>query len=214
MTRIMMLPAVGRYALVRAEVWPDLGAMQAPALDQRARRDARSAPLDAQAFVAFEDGDAILTEHQDGHRGDHERDVSSPHPGLAVRGDVLPALDPQGTDAFSACIARSPRGARSSVPGNAWSVIRKPVFLLAGTRDTERGGVSWETRTEPFRNMPSGCKWLGIIDGSSHLNFAGNGMSRMTEVRVSMTIGNFLNSLLRGDCSFPAEVRGMKLMTK
>jgi hypothetical protein len=88
------------------------------------------------------------------------------------------------------------------------------VFLLAGTRDAERGGVSWETRTEPFRNMPSGCKWLGIIDGSSHLNFAGNGMSRMTEVRVSMSIGNFLNSLLRGDCSFPAEVRGMKLMTK
>jgi hypothetical protein len=53
-----------------------------------------------------------------------------------------------------------------------------------------------------------------VIDGSSHLNFAGNGMSRNTEALVSMTIGNFLNSLLRGDCRSPAQLQGMNLTTK
>jgi predicted dienelactone hydrolase len=123
-------------------------------------------------------------------------------------------LGVRGNDSFNVYIALSPQGAGSIFPENAWSDIRKPVLLLTGTRDTELGGASWETRTEPFKNMPPGCKWLGVIDGSSHLNFAGNGMSRNTEALVSMTIGNFLNSLLRGDCRSPAQLQGMNLTTK
>ena len=120
----------------------------------------------------------------------------------------------RGTDAFDAYIALSPQGAGSIFPDNAWSGIRKPMLLLTGTRDTELGGDSWETRTEPFKSMPPGCKWLGIIDGSSHLNFAGNGASRTTEALVSATIASFLNSLSSGDCSSPTRTPGMTLMTK
>lgn len=120
----------------------------------------------------------------------------------------------QGVDAFSAYIVLSPQGAGSIFPQNAWSDIRKPVLLLTGTRDTELGGASWETRTEPFKSMPPGCKWLGIIEGSSHLNFAGNGMSRNTEALVATTISNFLDSLLRGDCSITTPVQGMTLTSK
>lgn len=119
-----------------------------------------------------------------------------------------------GTDAFSAYIALSPQGAGSIFPENAWSDIRKPVLLLTGTRDTGLGGASWETRTEPFKSMAPGCKWLGVIDGSNHMNFAGRGMSRTTEALASLTIGNFLNALRRGDCRSPERVQGMELTTK
>ncbi len=77
----------------------------------------------------------------------------------------------QGTDSFNAYIALSPLGTGSIFHESAWSGIRSPVLLITGTRDTELGGASWETRTEPFRNMPPRCKWLGVMDGSSHLHF-------------------------------------------
>ena len=123
-------------------------------------------------------------------------------------------LGVQGDDSFNVYIALSPQGAGLIFPENAWSDIQKPVLMLTGTKDKELGGASWETRTEPFKNMSPGCKWLGVINGASHLNFAGSGMSRKTEALVSMTVSNFLNSLLRGDCRSPAQLQGMNLTTK
>jgi len=120
----------------------------------------------------------------------------------------------QGTDSFNAYIALSPQGTGSIFPGNAWSGIRRPVLLITGTRDTELGGASWETRTEPFRNMPPGCKWLGVIDGASHLNFAGTGMSRKTETLTVQTISAFLDGLRAGDCRPRGQVAGLDLSTK
>lgn len=120
----------------------------------------------------------------------------------------------QGTDSFNAYIALSPQGTGSIFPGNAWSGIRRPVLLITGTRDTELGGASWETRTEPFRNIPPGCKWLGVIDGASHLNFAGIGMSRKTETLTVQTISAFLDGLRAGDCRPRGQVAGLDLSTK
>jgi predicted dienelactone hydrolase len=119
----------------------------------------------------------------------------------------------QGADAFSAYIALSPQGAGLIFPDNAWSGITKPVLLLTGTHDNELGGASWETRTEPFKNMPKGCKWLGVIEGASHLNFAGNGMSRKTETLTSQVIGAFLDGLHRGDCRSATRLQGVDLAT-
>ena len=120
----------------------------------------------------------------------------------------------QGTDSFNAYIALSPQGTGSIFPGNAWSGIRRPVLLITGTRDTELGGASWETRTEPFRNMPPGCKWLGVIDGASHLNFAGIGMSRKTETLTVQTISAFLDGLRASDCRPRGQVAGLDISTK
>ena len=114
-----------------------------------------------------------------------------------------------GTDAFSAYVALSPQGAEPIFPAGAWSDIRKPVLLLTGTRDTELGGASWETRTEPFREMPAGCKWLGVIDGATHMNFAGAGRARRTEALVERTVGAFLQGIRRGDCLNPPKLRGI-----
>jgi predicted dienelactone hydrolase len=120
----------------------------------------------------------------------------------------------QGTDAFIAYIALSPQGAGSIFPANAWSGIGKPVLLLTGTRDNELGGASWETRTEPFTSMPAGCKWLGVIEGASHMNIAGNGMSRKTEALTSRTIHAFLDAVHRGECRPPARLQGLELTAK
>lgn len=119
-----------------------------------------------------------------------------------------------GTDAFSAYVALSPQGAGPIFPARAWSDIRKPVLLLTGTRDTELGGASWETRTEPFRDMPAGCKWLGVIDGATHMNFAGRGASRQTEALVGGTIIAFLQGIRRGDCRYAANLRGIDVETR
>jgi len=120
----------------------------------------------------------------------------------------------QGTDTFHAYIALSPQGPGSIFPENAWSGIRKPVLLMTGTRDTELGRASWQTRTEPFSNLPPGCKWLGVIDGASHMIFAGNGLSRKTEALTARTIGDFLDGVHTGECRPMQRIPGMDLTTK
>lgn len=120
----------------------------------------------------------------------------------------------QGADSFNAYIALSPQGAGIIFPVDAWSNIGKPVLLLTGTNDSELGSASWETRTEPFKNMPAGCKWLGVIDQARHLDFSGHGMSRKTEKLTSEAIGEFLNAIHQGDCGSAVRLQGMELKTK
>jgi hypothetical protein len=123
-------------------------------------------------------------------------------------------LEANGTNVFSAYIALSPQGAGLIFPENAWSAIKAPMLMVTGTRDTELGGRSWETRTEPFKRMPEGCKWLGIIEGATHLNFAGIGMSRSVEVLTAQTIGAFLDGVHRGDCRLEKPIDGIDVYTK
>ncbi|MCA3237573.1 MAG: alpha/beta hydrolase [Curvibacter sp.] len=119
-----------------------------------------------------------------------------------------------GTDSFSAYIALSPQGTGSIFPQNAWADIKRPVLSLTGTRDDELGGASWETRTEPYMNMPAGCKWLGVIDGATHMNFAGLGMSGRNEALTTQIIGSFLDGIHRGDCRTPKQSNGIDVQSK
>jgi len=123
-------------------------------------------------------------------------------------------LEANGTNVFSAYIALSPQGAGLIFPENAWAAIKAPMLMVTGTRDMELGGRSWETRTEPFKRMPEGCKWLGIIEGATHLNFAGIGMSRSVEVLTAQTIGAFLDGVHRGDCRLEKPIDGIDVYTK
>lgn len=120
----------------------------------------------------------------------------------------------KGTDSFDAYIVLSPQGVGSLFPQNAWADIKRPVLSLTGTGDDELGGGSWEKRTEPYMSMPPGCKWLGVIDGATHMNFAGNGMSRRTEVLTTQVIGSFLNGVHRGDCRTPRQRYGIHVQSK
>lgn len=119
-----------------------------------------------------------------------------------------------GGDSFNLYIALSPQGVGSIFPENAWAKLNKPVLSVTGTRDTELGGASWETRTEPFNNMPVGCKWLAVIDGATHLNFAGVGMSRKVTELTSNTIASFIEGVHRGKCQDAGQMRGVNLLVK
>lgn len=119
-----------------------------------------------------------------------------------------------GSDTFDAYVALSPQGAGTIFPTDAWSGIRKPVLTLTGTEDSELGGASWTTRTEPFRNMSPGCKWLGVIDGATHMNLAGVGFSGRSQDLATGTITAFLDGVGRGDCSAPATREGITIETR
>jgi predicted dienelactone hydrolase len=115
---------------------------------------------------------------------------------------------------FTAYIAISPQGSGLIFPENAWSDINHPVLMLTGTQDKELGGLPWETRTEPYQNMKSGCKWLGVMDGATHMNFAGRGFSKKTERLTTHVIRDFLNSIQVGDCKPMSQISGITISVK
>ena len=115
---------------------------------------------------------------------------------------------------FTAYIAISPQGSGLIFPENAWNDINQPVLMLTGTQDKELGGLSWQTRTEPFNNMKSGCKWLGVIDGATHMNFAGRGISKKTEMLTTQVIRDFLTGVQASDCKLLNQISGMTISVK
>lgn len=119
-----------------------------------------------------------------------------------------------GAADYDAYVALSPQGVGEIFPGNAWSELRRPVLSITGTRDTELGGASWQTRTQPFRNMPPGCKWLGVITGATHMHFAGSGRAGRVEPQVTRLIAAFLDGVRRGDCQVPRQRPGIEVTGK
>lgn len=119
-----------------------------------------------------------------------------------------------GGDTFDAYVVLSPQGAGSVFTADAWSGIKKPVLSITGTRDKALGGGNWDTRTEPFFNMPPGCKWLGVIKGASHMNFAGRGLSGNTESLTIKTISAFLQAIHGPECSAPRFHGDMEIQSK
>lgn len=109
-------------------------------------------------------------------------------------------LNLAGKDRFDAYVAMSPQGPGSVFPDGAWRNINKPVLMLTGSHDNALEGA-WTTRTVPYDDMPAGCKWLGVIDGATHRNFAGSGFSRNTEALTIHATLSFLNSLAAGSCA-------------
>jgi hypothetical protein len=55
---------------------------------------------------------------------------------------------------------------------------------------------------------------LGVIDGATHMNFAGVGLSQNTERLSLQLIRDFLRGLLLGDCTQQANLLGLNLTVK
>jgi len=119
----------------------------------------------------------------------------------------------RGQDRFNAYVALSPSGPGSIFPEHAWNKIHKPLYVLTGTEDKGLEGP-WQWRASPYDDLPPGCKWLGIIDGATHLNFAGVGFARKTKQLVLDTVNTFLNGVRSGNCSAPPSPDGMQLKSK
>lgn len=113
-----------------------------------------------------------------------------------------------GKDRFDAYVALSPQGPGAIFPRHAWRNIGKPVLMLTGTRDKALEGA-WTTRTVPYDDMPAGCKWLGVIDGATHMNLGGRGFVRDTGVLAINATQTFLDGLAAGKCATPAAEDGI-----
>ncbi len=119
----------------------------------------------------------------------------------------------KGLDRFDAYVALSPDGPGKMFPDNAWSGIRKPILILTGTKDQSLDG-DWKTRTIPYDSLPSGCKWLGVIDGATHMNFAGIGFAGSTEKLTLLETKSFLDGLRGGKCGAPVPADGIAVKSK
>ncbi|MGO9862418.1 MAG: alpha/beta hydrolase family protein [Terriglobales bacterium] len=122
-------------------------------------------------------------------------------------------LDVKGLDRFDSYVALSPDGPGPMFPENAWSEIRKPLLMLTGTRDQPIEG-DWQLRTIPFDSLPAGCKWLGVIEGATHVNFAGIGFAGSTEKLTLRETKAFLDGLRGGKCGTPVQAEGITVKSK
>jgi predicted dienelactone hydrolase len=127
------------------------------------------------------------------------------------------ASPPADRDRFDAYVAMSPEGPGIIFPDHAWGAIHKPVLVLTGTRDQSLEGGP-EARQIPWRGMPGTaghCQWLGVIDGASHMNFAGSGIGAdKAEPVITQTIASFLSGVRAQSCTLPEPVPGLKLQAK
>jgi len=125
---------------------------------------------------------------------------------------------PAGADRFDAYVALSPEGPGIVFPEHAWNAIHKSVLVLTGTRDQSlKGGP--KARLIPWHDLPGDaprdCQWMGVIDGATHMNFAGNGIgAERVEPMVTQTIATFLVGVRSGQCKLPAPRAGMNLQAK
>jgi hypothetical protein len=56
---------------------------------------------------------------------------------------------------------------------------------------------------------------MGVIDGATHMNFAGNGLGHESvESIVTNTVAQFLEGVRAGGCVLPAATGGIKLQAK
>ncbi len=120
----------------------------------------------------------------------------------------------KGQDRFDAYVAMSPDGPDAMFPENAWNGIKKPMLILTGTRDKSMQTGDYKSRTIPYDSLPSGCKWLGVIDGATHMNFAGIGMAGATEKLTLRETKSFLDGLRGGKCGSPVQASGIMVQNK
>ena len=123
-------------------------------------------------------------------------------------------LDIRGGGRFDAYVAMSPPGTDAVFPAEAEHTISAPMLLLTGTRDFTIEHKSFEERAQGFNALRSACAWRGVIDGATHLNFAGIGFSGKTEAATVTLSTSFLDSLRNGHCSRPPATPGVSLTSK
>jgi dienelactone hydrolase len=120
----------------------------------------------------------------------------------------------KGLHRFDAYVAISPDGPDPVFPENAWSDIKKPMLILTGTRDKSMQTGDYKSRTIPYDNLTTGCKWLGVIDEATHMNFAGVGFAGTTEKLTLLETKAFLDGLRSGKCASPVQAEGIELKSK
>jgi dienelactone hydrolase len=113
---------------------------------------------------------------------------------------------------FDAFVAMSPQGVGSIFPANAWQGINAPVYALTGTEDKELN-ADWTSRLQPYRSMPPGCKWQGIVAGADHRAF-GQGGSSAESALITGSVLAFLDGVKAKNCAASFNRAGVRIETK
>ncbi|HEY2347168.1 MAG TPA: alpha/beta hydrolase [Xanthomonadaceae bacterium] len=121
-----------------------------------------------------------------------------------------------GRNPFDAYVAMSPPPPDEVFPPDAERTVVAPMLLLTGTRDFTVDHEGYAEREQAFDSLRSTCAWSGVIDGATHLDFAGVGFgSRSATEDATMTLGtSFLDALRDGHCGRPPVVKGVAIRTK
>ena len=123
---------------------------------------------------------------------------------------ALNNLGIKGSDRFDVYVAMSPQGVGPLFPQDAWKNIHKPLLSMTGTRDKSLDG-DWTLRLDPFKSMLGPCKWQAVIDGATHMNFAGIGLSGRVEDLTMDVVTVFLDRAMKQDCQGPPPSFGNKV---
>ncbi|MFM7462296.1 MAG: alpha/beta hydrolase family protein [Burkholderiales bacterium] len=130
---------------------------------------------------------------------------------LSIAGQVNPAVGGQsGFDKrVAAAIAFSPNARSKAKLDKQFGDIRTPFFSITGTKDGAvlNDGTTIEDRTLPYTHMPSGDKYLLVLDGGDHMVFGGQTFTRRKtaprdeEIRGIVKAASLLfwNAYLKGD---------------
>lgn len=122
-------------------------------------------------------------------------------------------LGVRGKDGFDAYVALSPAGPDTVFPVGAEQTIKTPMLMITGTRDSGLDG-DYHWRERAFDALGPACSWLAVIDGSTHLNFAGAGISGKTEAATIALTTTWLDALRTGQCGQPPRLPGVRLIRK
>lgn len=114
-----------------------------------------------------------------------------------------------------AFVAMSPQGSGGFQQPGAWATITRPVLLLTGTEDEQPmggsdHGLAW--RMEAWEGIPEGLKSLLVIEGATHMAFAGGGMGERPDAAkmaaICQAVTAFLDARLGGRPFAPPAVVG------
>jgi alpha-beta hydrolase superfamily lysophospholipase len=115
---------------------------------------------------------------------------------------------------FDAYVALSPAGPDSVFPPQAERGIKAPMLMITGTRDNGLDG-DYRWRTQAFDALPaSGCNRLAIVDGATHMNFAGGGFARKAKEAVVPLVEQWLDGLRMHQCLPVPRAAGVSVTTK
>lgn len=121
-------------------------------------------------------------------------------------------LHPDG--GFDAYVALSPAGPDAVFPPQAERDIRTPMLMMTGTRDSGLDG-DYQWRTRAFDALPArGCNRLAVVDGATHMNFAGIGFARKTKEAVVPLATGWLDGLRTHRCAPAPSLAGVNVSTK
>jgi dienelactone hydrolase len=123
-------------------------------------------------------------------------------------------LGVQADGGFDAYVALSPAGPDVVFPPWAERDVRAPMLMITGTRDDGLDG-DYKWRTLAFDALPAnGCNRLAIVDGATHMNFAGIGFARKTKQAVVPLVTDWLDGLRAHQCAPAPHVNGVSITTK